>query len=49
MTETFLSSTLQIPTFWAANTIPIDKLWKRERENQSRDIIYQPVDWAVRC
>lgn len=30
MTETYISSALQIPTFWAANTAARDKLWRRE-------------------
>lgn len=31
VTETSISSALQIPTFWAANTAPRDKVWRREK------------------
>lgn len=36
VTETFISSTFQIPTFRAANITARDKLWKRERKLQKR-------------
>lgn len=49
VTEILICSTLQIPTFRAANTTPGDKLWKGERGNHRgdvthRDVIHQLVD-----